>query len=66
MRTTEEFYPALDGIGRVGVLNVFESLIKDDITGWSRVLAQDLSGEETPSSHPSFLQLDPASECQLY
>lgn len=65
MLTTEEFYPTLDRVGRVGVFNMLESFVENHITCWSWVLAQNLSGEETPSPHPRFLQLDPPPQCEL-
>lgn len=64
--TTEELYPTLNGVGWTSVLDVLEGFVKNDITGWGWVFADDFSGEQTPSSHTCLLQLNPSSQRQLH
>ena len=57
--------PGLNVLGVVGLLNVLEGLIQEDVSAGVRVFQGDLPTEEALASHPRPLQLDPAPEGQL-
>ncbi len=64
--TTQILDPGLDGLGRVGLLDVLERLVQEHVARWRVTLQHDAPIAQALLAHALLLELDATAQRQLY